>query len=145
LSISLQSRILTALKFLLIGFPIALILKLAIGYKEINILSSFFILFGISIGASFSDVFYLVYKKSANEKSENERLSCSILSLIMGIIGIPSFPILIASIIGIIYAIPGVKASKSKLAIAGIVLSSVGLLLAVIFYASCLYAQIKKA
>ena len=144
MSITIKNKILSGVTCLSIGFPIALLLNQIIGYKEINILSSFLILFALSIGASFSDIFLLVFKKSANEMSENERFSCSLLNLVMGITGIPSFPILIASILGIIYAIPALKASKSKLAIAGVVLSSVGLLLAAIFYASCLFAQIKK-
>jgi len=144
MSPSIKSRILSGLKCFMIGFPIVLFLNLVIGYKEINILSSFLILFAFSMGTSFSDVFILVCNKSVNEMSENERLNCSFLSLFMGIISIPAFPIVIASILGIIYAIPGLKKSKSKLAIAGVTLSSAGLLLSVIFYASCLYDQIKK-
>lgn len=144
MTISMKNRIFLGLKCFMVAFPGGLLLELIIGFNEINILRSFLIALGCSLGASFSDVFLIIAKKSKNEMPEKEKLNCSLLSLFMGIMSIPSFPLIIASVLGIIYAIPVLKSSKNKIALAGVILSSVGLILAVIFYASCLYTQIMK-
>jgi hypothetical protein len=74
---------------------------------------------------------------------ENENnINRAYLSLFMGATSIPGFPFLILSILGIFYAIPGLKSSKKRIAILGIVLSCIGLFFAVIVYGSILYNQI---
>ena len=69
------------------------------------------------------------------EKIETRKYRCSILSLIIGIIGLIAWviPIIGASItiIGLILGIKGHKANKKNLATAGIILCIIGLIAAV--------------
>jgi len=139
---SIKDRVLLGLKSFLIIFPIGLLLELLLGDSQVNILRSFLIALGCSVGISFNDVFIRV--KKTNEMSQNEKVNSAYLSLLMGIISIPSFPLIIASVLGIFYAIPGLKSPKRKIALVGIVLSYVGLLFAAIFYISCLVAHINR-
>lgn len=139
---SIKERILFGLKVFLIIFPIGLLLGLLLGNSRMNILRSFLISLGCTVGISFYDVF--IRGKKFSEMSQNEMDNSSYLSLLMGIISIPSFPLIIASVLGIFYAIPGLKSSKRKIALVGIVLSYIGLLLAAIFYISCLVAHLKR-
>lgn len=132
---SIKSRILLGLKCFIIMFSLGLLLKLIIRFHEFNVLRYLLLTLAFSVGVSISDIFIIIFKKSENEMSEKERRGCSFLSLFMGILSIPSFPILIPGILGIIYAIPVLKkSSRNKIALAGVVLSSVGLLTAVAFY-----------
>lgn len=141
---SIKNRILLGLKCFIVVFPVGLLLQLIIKNNEFNTLKFLLITLAFSVGASINDVFIIIFKKSHNEMSEKERSSCSFLSLFLGILSIPSFPLVIPSILGIIYAVPVLKSSKNKIALTGVVLSSVGLLLAVILYTSILYAQMMK-
>jgi hypothetical protein len=139
---SIKKRVLFGLKSFLIIFPVSLLLELLLGGSQINILRIFLITLGFSVGASFYDVFIKV--KKSDEMSQNEKVNSAYLSLLMGIVSVPSFPLIIPSVLGIFYAIPGLKSSKRKIALIGIVLSYVGLLLATIFYMSCLVAHLKR-
>lgn len=75
---------------------------------------------------------------SINEpvKQDQKRDGMSITSLILGIIGLLAwfFPVcgFPTTIVGLIFGILGLKSSKRKLAIAGLVLSSIGLLVTII-------------
>jgi len=140
---SKRNRILSVLKYFIVIFPSGLLFELIISSHKINILRSFLISLGFSVGISFGDMF-LKEMNSDNEMSESEKFNYSCLSLFMGILSIPSFPLIIASVLGIICAVPVLKSSKNKIALVGVILSSLGLILAVIFYSSCLYAQIVK-
>ncbi len=135
-------RIPLGVKAFIITFPGGLLLQALMGFKEINFLRSFFIVLGYSIGVSFVGSF-IKHKKSSNELTENKNnINRAYLSLFLGATSIPGFPFLILSILGIFYAIPGLKSSKKKIAILGIVLSCIGLFFAVIVYGSILYNQI---
>ena len=139
---SIKDRVLFGLQVFLIIFPIGLLLCLLLGNSKMNILRSFLISVGCTVGISLYDVF--IRGKKSSEITQKEKDNSSYLSLLMGIVSIPSFPLIIASVLGIFYAIPGLKSSKRKIALAGVVLSYIGLLLAAIFYISCLVAHLKR-
>lgn len=124
-----------------ICFSGGLLLQRIFTYSEIDIWRNMTISLGLSIGVAFNDIFRNMFVK---DKSTDETGTLSYLSLLMGIMSLPSFPLVIPSLIGIYYGLPGLKTSKRKIALTGITLSSVGLLLAILLYASCLWAQIKR-
>ena len=139
---SIMDRALFGLKVFLITFSISLLVGFLLWSSRMNILRTFFISLGTTIGITFGDVF--IRSKKSSEMSQNEIDTGSFLSIIIGIISIPSFPLILPSVLGIYHAIPGLKSSKRKIALVGMVLSCIGLLFGVIFYVGLFVAFLKR-
>ncbi|MHB8126893.1 MAG: hypothetical protein ACYDEJ_14905 [Desulfitobacteriaceae bacterium] len=131
-----KERLLLFVKSFIIIFTGGLFIKVIFNLSAVSLLINFSTSLGLSIGVAFNDLFRNMFIKP---KTTNEINIHSYLSLLMGIFSIPSFPLIIASLLGIFYGIPGLKTSKKRIAMTGIILSSLGLLLGIIFYAGCLY------
>jgi hypothetical protein len=145
-----KERIELFLKCMVFILVIGLLFDFVFGNGEHHVLNKLAIAFGCSLGISLNDLMFgrkfsniMKIIKSNNssvqDTEKNKISSYSYLSIIMGAIGIPSFPLVLISVLGLFYGLVGLKSSKKTIAKVGIGLSSIGIIIALLFYIDLIY------